>query len=102
MATLTAGEQARMYALGKIMRGGASRGGYVSSAVYIAIDGVHVGFGATPHRVLLDTLTITDELDETPNTCGFRAQRPRACGRQRSRDHPRIQEWRSGCTPASR
>jgi hypothetical protein len=72
MATLTAGEKARMYALGKIMRGGASRGGYVSSQVFIAIDGVHVGFGATPHRVLLDTLTITDELDETPNTCGFR------------------------------
>jgi len=72
MATLTAGEKARMYALGKIMRGGASRGGYVSSAVFIAIDGVHVGFGATPHRVLLDSLTITDELDDTPNTCGFR------------------------------
>src|SRR4249920_1903382 len=72
MATLTAGEKARMYALGKIMRGGASRGGYVSSQVFIAIDGVQVGWGATPGRVLLDTLTITDELDETPNTCGFR------------------------------
>ena len=72
MATLTAGEKARMYALGKIMRGGASRGGYVSGAAFISIDGVQVGWGATPHRVLLDTLTITDELDETPNTCGFR------------------------------
>src|SRR4029077_7147498 len=72
MATLTPGEKARMYALGKIMRGGASRGGYVSSAAFITIDGVQVGWGATPHRVLLDTLTITDELDETPNTCGFR------------------------------
>jgi hypothetical protein len=72
MATLTPGEKARMYALGKIMRGGASRGGYVSSAVYITIDGVQVGWGATPSRVLLDSLTITDELDETPNTCGFR------------------------------
>ena len=74
MATLTAGEKARMYALGKIMRGGASRGGYVSSQVFIAIDGVQVGWGATPHRVLLDSLTITDELDETPNTCGFRVK----------------------------
>jgi hypothetical protein len=72
MATLTTGEKARMYALGKIMRGGASRGGYVGSQVFITIDGVPVGWGATPHRVLLDTLTITDELDDTPNTCGFR------------------------------
>ena len=42
MATLQAGEKARMYALGKIMRGGASRGGYVSSQVFITIDGVQV------------------------------------------------------------
>jgi hypothetical protein len=69
MATLTAGEKARMYALGKIMRGGASRGGYVSSAVYIAIDGVQMA-----SRVLLNSLTITDELDETPNTCAFRVK----------------------------
>ena len=60
MATLTAGEKARMYALGKIMRGGASRGGYVSSQIFLTVDGVHVGYGASPGRVLLDTLTITD------------------------------------------
>jgi hypothetical protein len=47
MATLTPGEKARMYALGKIMRGGASRGGYVSSAVFAhRDDGVRSG-GAT-------------------------------------------------------
>ena len=74
MATLTAGEKARMYALGKIMRGGASRGGYVDSRVYISDDGNHIGFGNANagFGVLLDTLTITDELDETPNTCAFR------------------------------
>ena len=74
MATLQPGEKARMYALGGIMRGGASRGGYVSSRVFISIDGVpalvpprepgHVG-------VLLGSVHITDELDDTPNTCTF-------------------------------
>ena len=73
MATLTAGEKARMYALGKIMRGGASRGGYVSSAVYITIDGTHYGMSRADPRygILLDSLSITDELDETPNTAAF-------------------------------
>jgi hypothetical protein len=73
MATLQPGEKARMYALGKIMRGGASRGGYVSGQVFIRIDGIDYGFGrASAAGVLIDSLTITDELDDTPNTCTFR------------------------------
>jgi hypothetical protein len=76
MATLQPGEMARMYALGGIMRGGASRGGYVSSRVFISIDGVHVGFGGTPGDAhvgtLIGSLSIRDELDEVPNTCTFR------------------------------
>lgn len=72
MATLQPGEKARMYALGGIMRGGASRGGYVSGLVFIDIGGDQVGNGADPGvGVLLDSLTISDELDETPNTCTF-------------------------------
>jgi hypothetical protein len=67
MATLVPGEKARMYALGAIMRGGASRGGYVDNRMYISIGGV-----ARAGDVLLDTLTITDILDEAPSTCGFR------------------------------
>jgi hypothetical protein len=67
MATLVPGEKARMYALGAIMRGGASRGGYVDNRVYIDIDGTQIA-----GDVLLGTLTITDALDETPNTCSFR------------------------------
>jgi hypothetical protein len=67
VATLQPGERARMYALGGIMRGGASRGGYVDNRLYINIDGV-----ALTGNVLLDTLTITDQLDEAPNTCSFR------------------------------
>ena len=78
MATLQPGEKARMYALGGIMRGGASRGGYVDSRVYINIDGEDIGWGSEglddPAHVgvLLGTLTISDILDETPNTCSFR------------------------------
>jgi len=67
VATLQPGERARMYALGGIMRGGASRGGYVDNRLYINIDGAQLA-----GNVLLDTLTITDQLDEAPNTCSFR------------------------------
>jgi hypothetical protein len=67
VATLQPGEKARMYALGGIMRGGASRGGYVDNRLYINIDGAQL-----TGNVLLDTLTITDQLDEAPNTCSFR------------------------------
>jgi hypothetical protein len=76
MATLQAGEKARMYALGKIARGGATRGGYVSARAFIAIDGVHVGFGGTPGAghvgTIITSLSITDALNEAANTCQFR------------------------------
>jgi hypothetical protein len=63
-----------MYALGGVMRGGVGRGGYVSSRAFISIDGDHVGDAPTDDDVgvLIDSLTITDALDETPNTCAFR------------------------------
>jgi hypothetical protein len=67
MATLVPGEKSRMYALGGLARGGAFRGGYVDNRMYISIGGAaHAG------DVLLDTLTITDILDEAPSTCSFR------------------------------
>ena len=65
---LQPGEKARMYALGAIMRGGASRGAYVGGGAFISIGGGYP-------RVLLDSLTITDVLDETPNRCTFRTDR---------------------------
>ena len=67
MATLVPGEKSRMYALGGLARGGAFRGGYVDNRVYIDVDGSQIA-----GDVLLGTLTITDALDETPNTCTFR------------------------------
>jgi hypothetical protein len=74
MATLQPGEKSRMYALGGLARGGAFRGGYVSGKVFIAIDGTHQGFGRPDAHtgILLDSLRITDLLDETPNRCAFR------------------------------
>jgi hypothetical protein len=63
-----------MYALGGVMRGGASRGGYVSNRVFVFIDGTPFVPPREPGHIgiLLDSLTIHDELDATPNTCSFR------------------------------
>ena len=73
MATLQPGEKSRMYALGGIARGGAFRGGYVPSSVFITIDGIHFGFDRdTAAGIIIDSLTVNDELDETPNTATFR------------------------------
>src|SRR5262245_33409170 len=74
MATLQPGEKARMYALGKIARGGATRGGYVNSLVFINLDGEHIGFDPDDPtaRTIIDSLAIDDALDETPNNCRFR------------------------------
>ena len=62
MATLQPGEKSRMYALGGMARGGAFRGGYVSGKVFIALDGVHQGFGraAGVHTgMIVESLQIT-------------------------------------------
>jgi hypothetical protein len=70
---LAPGEKAHMYALGGVMRGGVGRAGYIDGRVYLAIDGQHVAWGRDgDDGTLLDTLTITDQLDETPNRCTFR------------------------------
>jgi hypothetical protein len=76
MATLAPGEPGRLYALGGIARGGATRAGYVPSRVFIAIDGVQVGFSPDDpnKRVLIEGLTITDILDESPNKCTCRVK----------------------------
>jgi len=74
MATLVPGEKARMYALGKIMRGGASRGGYVDGRVYVSIGGNDIGFIRDDPKVgtLINSLSITQQLDEVPDTATLR------------------------------
>lgn len=61
-----------LYALSNVARSGATRSNYTSGVAFISIGGVQVGGGGvaapgTP-RILYDTLTITDALDEAPNT----------------------------------
>lgn len=62
-----------MYALGGIARGGATRGGYVPGSVFVSIGGVQYAFGRSGTAgTIIESLSIQDELDETPNTCRFR------------------------------
>jgi hypothetical protein len=74
MATLVPGEKSRMYALGKLARGGAVRGGYVDGRVYISHGGQQIGWDRDDPAVgtLIDSLTIEDILDEQPNSCRYR------------------------------
>ena len=70
---LAPGEKALMYALGGIARGGATRGGYTSVDPFISIGGEHVGTARPDKtkRVLMASLSITDNLELAPNTCAF-------------------------------
>jgi hypothetical protein len=63
------GHLVALYALSNVARAGATRSGYTSPATFITIDGVHYGTGrsGTP-GVLAESLTIQDQLNETPNT----------------------------------
>jgi len=74
MATLVPGEMARMYALGGLMRGGASRGGYIDGRVYVSIGGSDVGWVKDDPKVgtLINSLSITQQLDEVPDTATLR------------------------------
>lgn len=76
MATipLSPGDKAHMYALGGVMRGGVGRAGYVAGTVFIRFDGEHIGLAPDDQAigVIIESLSITDVLDETPNTCRFR------------------------------
>jgi hypothetical protein len=73
MASLVAGERARMYALAGVARAGATRAGYVSGKVFISYGGTWIGWGKTTPNVgvLIGSLSINQELDETPDTCRF-------------------------------
>jgi len=73
---LQGSDKAYRYAQGGIARGGATRGNYHRPTVFIAIGGVQYGEGrANPaHRVLLESLSITDALNEDPNTLAMRTK----------------------------
>jgi hypothetical protein len=70
---ISGSQKALMYAQGGVARGGATRGGYMSGRVFVAINGTQYGF-ARPGAagIVIESLTITDMLDETPNRAAFR------------------------------
>lgn len=72
---ISGSDKAYRYALSNVARSGATRSGYVSGLVFISVGGIQLGnkrpVGA-PGCIQLESLTITDELNETPNTCTFR------------------------------
>ncbi len=71
MAALVAGEKARMYAIGNVARGGATRGGYHSPKVFVAIGGVQYATARAAGLAQVDdgSLSITDVRGNTANTC---------------------------------
>jgi hypothetical protein len=71
---ITGSQKALMYAVGGVMRGGASRGGYTSGRLCASVGGVEVGARKPTGAYRLEHLTITDVVDATPNTCAFTLQ----------------------------
>lgn len=68
--------KALMYALGGVLRGGAGRGNYTSARVFVSIGGVQYATGraAAANAVLVDSLSITQNLDDIPDTCTFKVR----------------------------
>jgi hypothetical protein len=66
------GQRALLYALSNVARSGATRSNYHSSKTFIAIGGDQIAIGgggvSLGPGVLIDSLTIQDTLNATPNT----------------------------------
>lgn len=62
-----------MFNLSGVGRAGATRSGYYSTKTFISVAGTHYGdgFASATQRVLLESLEVTDVLNESPNTCHF-------------------------------
>jgi hypothetical protein len=59
-------QKSLMYALGGYARGGATRGGDVPGRAFVFVNGVEV-----TANIEKGTLTVDDDLNESPNTCDF-------------------------------
>jgi hypothetical protein len=70
---ISGNDRALMFALSGVMRSGASRSNYTGTGVFIAIGGVEYGDNRAnrDHRVLRESLTIVDALNDEPNTCSM-------------------------------
>ncbi len=73
MPTITGSQLAKTYALAGKMRAGAARAGFTSSKLFVAIGAVQYATArlTDANKVLDGTLTITDVLNETPNTAAL-------------------------------
>lgn len=74
MPALSGSETARLYAQCGVARCGATRIGAHSPETFVSVNGVQYAAGraSTSTTVLLGSLSISDILDATPNTCSFR------------------------------
>ena len=70
---ITGSDKVLMFAQVGVVRVGAKRVGSHSGLLAISLAGIQIAFGKTDStvRVLNDSVTVTDILDETPNTCQF-------------------------------
>jgi hypothetical protein len=68
---LTGSQPALMFALAGVARAGATRAGYHSAKVFVTIGGVQYATARLDPtaKILDDSLTITNVIDQTPNTC---------------------------------
>ena len=72
---LTGSQKAWTYALANIARSGATRSNYISGNVLVWIGGVWTAPApGASRRVLVQSLTMADLLNERPNTCNFTVQ----------------------------
>jgi hypothetical protein len=73
---ISGADKALMFALSGLARSGATRSNYVGTGVFITIGGIAYGDRRPnkDHRVLRESLTITDALNEEPNTCAMRTK----------------------------
>src|SRR4051812_27538646 len=73
MPAISGSQKALMYAQSGVMRSGASRSGYHSPKLFVAIAGVQRATARSSATQFVEegTLSVNDVLDETPNTCDF-------------------------------
>lgn len=73
MPSLSGSQKAKMFAQAAVARAGATRSGYHSRKVFVSVNGVQVGDAraVAANKVLIKSLSITEVLNETPNTASF-------------------------------
>jgi len=74
MPSLSGSTVAPLYSLLNVARLGAARLGYTSPKVFVSVDSVERAWGRAGTATMVRDLTITDILNDTPNTASFTAE----------------------------